>query len=73
MGGWGDSAICGLGILLTWNFIGFTCIFPNTKQNAWAKPLFLRCQHTSVFGNFTQTFGRQPFLGKNEPFHAWKL
>ena len=38
----GDSAICGLGILLTWNFIVFTCIFPNTKQNSWAKPLFPR-------------------------------
>ena len=56
MGGWGDSAICGLGILLTWNFIVFTCIFPNTKQNSWAKPLFPRYQHT-------QSFDRQPFLG----------
>ena len=30
MGGGGDSAICGLGILLTWYFTGFTCIHPNT-------------------------------------------
>ena len=42
MGGWGDSAICGLGILLTWNFIVFTCIFPNTKQNSWVKSLSSR-------------------------------
>ena len=67
MGGGGDSAICGLGILLTWNFTEFTCIHPNTicmGEAPLPEPSAICCllvchQHTSVFGHFTQTFGRK--------------
>ena len=65
MGGGGDSAICGLGILLTWYFTGFTCIHPNTICMGEALlPLASGVctaghQHTSVFGHLTQTFGRK--------------
>ena len=66
MGGWGDCAICGLGILLTWNFIVFTCIFPNTKQNSWAKPLSLLTGN--LFWAFYADFWLATFFGQKWAF-----